>query len=183
MIFGWHHRIVLQKIHLLMIIQVLQCIIMNIHAVVTSYRAGIIVAISINYAALFSSNSALLVMIRLYKFVTLSPSRYHIATDLLFNLTFKLTININYIIVSYRIYKFVKPLCKFHAELIKCHNRMYKFVTFKLHVTRLVKTQHNDAFLDIQIFVQAIASSICLKLCSVVLSMLYCKYVSSYKAR
>ena len=49
------------------------------------------------------------------------------------------------------------------------------------YVTQFAKTRHNDAFLEIQIF--ASVSSIYLKLCSVVISMLYCKYLSSYKAR
>ena len=49
------------------------------------------------------------------------------------------------------------------------------------YVTRFAKTRHNDAFLEIQIF--ASVSSIYLKLCSVVISMLYCKYFSSYKGR
>ena len=49
------------------------------------------------------------------------------------------------------------------------------------YVTRFAKTRHNDAILEIQIF--ASVSSIYLKLCSVVISMLYCKYFSSYKAR
>ena len=50
-----------------------------------------------------------------------------------------------------------------------------------VYVTRCTKTQHNDAFLEIQIFPSV--SSIYLKLCSVVIPMLYCKYFSSYKAR
>ena len=50
-----------------------------------------------------------------------------------------------------------------------------------LYVTRFAKTRHNDAFLKFQIFTSV--SSIYLKLCSVVISMLYCKYFSSYKAR
>ena len=49
------------------------------------------------------------------------------------------------------------------------------------YVTRFAKTRHNDAFLEIQIF--ASINSIYLKLCSVVISMLYCKYFSNYKAR
>ena len=49
------------------------------------------------------------------------------------------------------------------------------------YVTRFAKTQHNDAFLEIHIF--ALVSSIFLKLCSVAMPMLYCKYFSSYKAR
>ena len=49
------------------------------------------------------------------------------------------------------------------------------------YVTRFAKTQHNDAFLVIQIF--ASVSSIYLKLCSVAIPMLYCKYFSSDKAR
>ena len=52
---------------------------------------------------------------------------------------------------------------------------------FNPYVTRFAKTQHNDAFLEIQIF--ASMNSINLKLCSVVISMLYSKYFSSYKAR
>ena len=48
-------------------------------------------------------------------------------------------------------------------------------------VTRFAKTRHNDAFLEIKIF--ASMNSIYLKLCSVVISMLYCKYFSRYKAR
>ena len=49
------------------------------------------------------------------------------------------------------------------------------------YVTRFAKPRHNDAFLEIQII--ASMSSIYLKLCSVAIAMLYCKYVSSYKAR
>ena len=49
------------------------------------------------------------------------------------------------------------------------------------YVTRFAKTRHNDAFLEIQIF--ASVSSIYLRLCSVAIPMLYCKYFSSYKAR
>ena len=41
-----------------------------------------------------------------------------------------------------------------------------------IYVIRFAKTQHNDAFLEIQIF--ASVSSIYLKLCSVVISVLYC---------
>ena len=48
-------------------------------------------------------------------------------------------------------------------------------------MTRFAKTRHNDAFLDFQIF--ASVSSTYLKLYSVVVSMLYCKYFSSYNAR
>ena len=51
----------------------------------------------------------------------------------------------------------------------------------KQYVTRFAKTQHNDAFLEIQIF--ASMNSIYLKLCSVVISMLNCKYFSRHKAR
>ena len=43
-------------------------------------------------------------------------------------------------------------------------------------MTRFAKTQHNDAFLEIQ--VSPPVSSICLKVCSVVISILYCKYFS-----
>ena len=50
-----------------------------------------------------------------------------------------------------------------------------------LYVTWFAKTQQNDAFLEIQIF--ASVSSIYLKLCSVAIPMLYCKYFLSYKAR
>ena len=50
-----------------------------------------------------------------------------------------------------------------------------------LFVTRFAKTRHNDAFLEIQIFTSM--NSIYLKLCSVVISMLYYKYFLSYKAR
>ena len=50
-----------------------------------------------------------------------------------------------------------------------------------VYVTRFAKTRHNDAFLETQIF--ASSSSIYLKLCSVAMPMLYCKYFSSYKAR
>ena len=49
------------------------------------------------------------------------------------------------------------------------------------NVTRFAKTRHNYAFMEIQIFVSV--GSIYLKLCSVVISMLYCKYFSGYKAR
>ena len=50
-----------------------------------------------------------------------------------------------------------------------------------VYVTRFAKTRHNDVFLEIQIFTSM--NSINLKLCSVVISMLYCKYFSNYKAR
>ena len=50
-----------------------------------------------------------------------------------------------------------------------------------IYVTQFAKTQHNDVFLEIQIF--ASVSSIYLKLCSVATPLLYCKYFSSYKAR
>ena len=49
------------------------------------------------------------------------------------------------------------------------------------YVTQFAKTQYNDAVLEIQIF--ASMNSIYLKLCSVAIPMLYCKYFSSYKAR
>ena len=61
-----------------------------------------------------------------------------------------------------------------------CRVRFQDVCHFKT-VTRFAKTRHNDAFLEIQIFVSV--SSIYLKLCSVVIPMLYCKYFSSYKAR
>ena len=54
-------------------------------------------------------------------------------------------------------------------------------IGYWLYVTRFTKTRHNDAFLKILIFVSV--SSIYVKLCFVVMSMLYCKYISSYKAR
>ena len=61
------------------------------------------------------------------------------------------------------------------AAVISCNNSLQEIVT------RFAKTRHNDAFLEIHIF--ASVSSIYLKLCFVVISMLYCKYFSSYKAR
>ena len=66
----------------------------------------------------------------------------------------------------------------FPGMLIGKINNTLIYIPF---VTRFAKTRHNDAFLEIQIF--ASVSSIYLKLCSVVISMLYCKYFSSYKAR
>ena len=57
---------------------------------------------------------------------------------------------------------------------------MRHYVGFS-QIGSLAKTRHNDAFLEIKIF--ASVSSIYLQLCSVVLSTLYCKYFSSYKAR
>ena len=70
---------------------------------------------------------------------------------------------------------------KFRSLVSKAINSELK-TNFSLKiVTRFAKTRHNDAFLEIQIF--ASVSSIYLKLCSVVISMLYCKYFSSYKAR
>ena len=48
---------------------------------------------------------------------------------------------------------------------------------FVINVTRFAKTRHNDAFVEIQIF--ASMNSINLKLCSVVISMLYCKHFLS----
>ena len=62
----------------------------------------------------------------------------------------------------------LKTLCEGACDLTK-------------YVTQFAKTQHNDAFLENQIF--ASVSSIYLKLCSVAIPMLYCKYFSSYKAR
>ena len=50
---------------------------------------------------------------------------------------------------------------------------MYNSIIVYVTVTQYVKTQHNDTFLEIQIF--ASVSYIYLKLCSVVVSMLYCK--------
>ena len=50
-----------------------------------------------------------------------------------------------------------------------------------INVIRFAKPRHTDAFLEIQIF--ASVSSIHLKLCSVAIPMLYCKYFSSYKVR
>ena len=50
-----------------------------------------------------------------------------------------------------------------------------------IYVTQFAKIRHNDAFLEIQIFVSL--SSIYLKVCSVAIPTLYCKYFSSYKAR
>ena len=61
------------------------------------------------------------------------------------------------------------------------HLNGYAFNKQLSFVTRFAKTQHNDEFLEIQIF--ASMNSIYLKFCSVVISMLYCKYFSSYKAR
>ena len=57
----------------------------------------------------------------------------------------------------------------------------YNFTVQVIYVTRFAKTRHNDAFLEFQIF--ASMNSINLKLCSVVISMLYYKYFSNYKAR
>ena len=62
-----------------------------------------------------------------------------------------------------------------------CGGTLHKGYLVDLYVTRFAKTRHNDAFLEIQIF--ASMNSIYLKLCSVVISMLYCKYFSRYKAR
>ena len=59
--------------------------------------------------------------------------------------------------------------------------KLLRCVIFIIFVTRFAKTRHNAAFLEIQIF--ASVSSIYLKLCSVAIPMLYCKYFSSYKAR
>ena len=56
-----------------------------------------------------------------------------------------------------------------------CRLGVYQFLT------GFAKTRHYDAFLEIQIF--ASVSYICLKLCSVVISMLYCKEFSNSKAR
>ena len=63
----------------------------------------------------------------------------------------------------------------------KAHTYCYRKGLNVKYVTRFAKTRHNGAFLEIQIF--ASVSSIYLKLCSVAISMLYCKYFSSYKAR
>ena len=61
----------------------------------------------------------------------------------------------------------------YHMKVFCCANIIY--------VTQFAKTQHNDAFLEIQIF--ASMNSIYLKLCAVVISILYCKYFLRYKAR
>ena len=66
------------------------------------------------------------------------------------------------------------------ACFVSLFYNLNKFQNFK-NVTRFAKTQHNDSYLEIQIF--ASMNSIYLKLCSVVISMLYCKYFLSYKAR
>ena len=58
---------------------------------------------------------------------------------------------------------------------------MYVCIQVCTYVTRFAKTRHNGALLQIQIF--ASVRSIYLKLCSVAIPMLYCKYFSSYKAR
>ena len=50
----------------------------------------------------------------------------------------------------------------------------------QIFVTQFAKTCHNAGFLEIQII--ASVNSIHLKLYSVVISMLYCKYFLSYKA-
>ena len=49
---------------------------------------------------------------------------------------------------------------------------MWNDVGAVVYVTRFAKTQHNDAFLEFQIF--ASMSFMYLKLCSVAISMLYC---------
>ena len=69
----------------------------------------------------------------------------------------------------------LSPLCHMYSR----NNDHYLNVNI-LYVTRFAKTQHNDAFVEIQIF--ASVSSIYLKLCSVAISVLYCKYFLSYKA-
>ena len=56
-----------------------------------------------------------------------------------------------------------------------------KYPSFSPYVTRFTKAQHNDAFFEIQIF--TLMSSIYLKLCSIVILILYYKYFSSYKIR
>ena len=51
---------------------------------------------------------------------------------------------------------------------------LYRYL---INVTQFAKTRHNDANLEIQIF-----ASVCyiyLKLCSVAITMLYCKYFLS----
>ena len=68
-----------------------------------------------------------------------------------------------------------------HGDYLCCHKWSEGSFTSVINVTRFAKTRHNDAFLEIQIF--ASMNSINLKLCSVVISMLYYKYFSSYKVR
>ena len=70
------------------------------------------------------------------------------------------------------------PLCAYVVGFGESgHTHIYIYI----YVTRFAKIRHNDAFLAIQIF--ASMNSMNLKLCSVVIPMLYCKYFSSYKAR
>ena len=54
---------------------------------------------------------------------------------------------------------------------------IYIYIYIRIYVTRFAKIRHNDAFLEIQIFTSM--NSIYLKLCSVVISMVYCKDFSS----
>ena len=61
------------------------------------------------------------------------------------------------------------------------HSRGYNLYILGHIFTQFAKTRHNDAFLEIQIL--ASVSSIYLKLCSVAIPMLYCKYFLSYKDR
>ena len=80
---------------------------------------------------------------------------------------------------------------RFQMYLAKCISKPESKAVRKSHwtwylatgiiVTQFAKTWHNDGFLEIQIF--ASVSSIYLMLCFVAISMLYCKYFSSYKAR
>ena len=77
-------------------------------------------------------------------------------------------------------YKWIGVLCTYVIVLQQNYAQL-QVLTFPLYVTHFAKTRHNDAFLEIQIF--ASLSSIYLKLCSVAIPMLYCKYFSSYKAR
>ena len=81
----------------------------------------------------------------------------------------------------------VQALCSLPISCM-CSTRMcqvafevYRNLASQLltYVTRFAKTRHDDIFLEIQIF--ALVSSIYLKLCSVAISMLYCKYFSSYR--
>ena len=74
------------------------------------------------------------------------------------------------------------PSAKVSSYLYKWYSTITTILLpiFILYVTRFAKIRH-DTFLEIQIF--ASVSSIFLKFCSVAISMVYCEYFLSYKAR
>ena len=66
----------------------------------------------------------------------------------------------------------IKSLAIYVKQVQRFADILIGLLEYSIYVTRFVKTQHNDAFLEFQIF--APVSFMYLKLCSVAISMLYC---------